>query len=374
MQAMVAAVQPGPGIFAAAMVPVTLDRVSRSFGDVRAVDSVTAEAPAGALTFLVGPSGCGKTTVLRMVAGLLAPDAGRILFGPDDVTALPAERRDCGLVFQNYALWPHMTVAQNVGFGLEARGVRGQELSRRVGEALEMVRMGGLGERRPAELSGGQQQRVALARAVVYRPRVLLLDEPLSNLDAGLRAGMRAQIRRTVDDLGITAIQVTHDQQEALSLADRIVLMRDGRVEQACGPREMYERPASRFAASFLGDANLLDAKAEGAVGAGVRILRTAAGTIGTLAAADRPADAALVACVRPEALRMQPDAAVPAGQPALRGVVAESGYFGDHARHRVDCSGTAILVTEPNPRRLGRRGEPVALTADPAQVAVLDG
>jgi len=251
---MVAAVQPGPGIFAAAMVPVTLDRVSRSFGDVRAVDSVTAEAPAGALTFLVGPSGCGKTTVLRMVAGLLAPDAGRILFGPDDVTALPAERRDCGLVFQNYALWPHMTVAQNVGFGLEARGVRGPELARRVGEALEMVRMGGLGERRPAELSGGQQQRVALARALVRKADLVLLDEPLANLDYKLREELRSELPQLFQSAGSVVVYATTEPEEALLLGGRTACLSEGRVRQFGPSGDVYRHPENLAAAEIFSD------------------------------------------------------------------------------------------------------------------------
>ena len=354
------------------MVPVTLDNVSRAFGAVRAVDRVTTEAPAGSLTILVGPSGCGKTTLLRMVAGLVTPDSGRILFGAEDVTAVPAERRDCGMVFQGYALWPHMTVERNVAFGLEVRGVRGEELRRRTGEALEMVRMSALGGRAPGELSGGQQQRVALARALVYRPRVLLLDEPLSNLDAALRAGMRAELRRIVDETGVTAIHVTHDQQEALGLADRIVVMRDGRIEQAGAPRELYERPRSGFVAAFLGDANLLDGALEGSAGPAPRTVRTAAGTVQTVHAPDRPAGDAVTACIRPEALALHAAGDVPGDRPALRGVVAASTYLGESVRHRVDCGGVAVTVSEPNPRRLGRRGEPVALTVDPAQVTLV--
>ena len=374
MGPMLSAGAPRPaGNFPRGMVPVTLDGLVKRFGTVTAVDRVTAEAPAGALTFLLGPSGCGKTTVLRMVAGFLDPDAGAVRFGARDMAGVPSERRACGMVFQGYALWPHMTVERNVAFGLEVRGVAKDELRHRVGEALERVRLSGLGARRPNELSGGQQQRVALARAIVYRPDVLLLDEPLSNLDARLRAEMRSEIRRTVTELGITAIYVTHDQQEALSMADRVVLMRDGRVEQAGGPRDLYERPRNRFVAGFLGDANFLEATTEGGAGTSPRALRTAAGTMTSAAARDLPAGSAVLACVRPEALRLHPDAAVPAGTPALRGVVAESAYFGEIARHRVDCAGTQLLVAELNPRHLGRRGEPVAVTADPEQVTVVE-
>ena len=355
------------------MTSVTLEGLAKSFGSTVAVDGVTVEAPAGSLTFLLGPSGCGKTTVLRMIAGFLEPTRGTVRFGDRDVTALPAERRECGMVFQGYALWPHMTVEQNVAFGLEVRKVPADERKRRVGEALELVRMGQLAARRPNELSGGQQQRVALARAIVYRPQVLLLDEPLSNLDAKLRHEMRGEIRRIVDDLGITAIYVTHDQQESLSLADRMVVLRDGRIEQVGGPRELYERPRNRFVAGFLGDVNFLDAVVEGPIGAGQRAIKTAAGTLESSTVGDRPAGAALVASVRPESFRLRPDAELPAGHPALRGVVVESAYFGGIAQHTVECIGIRVTVAELAPRLLSRRGEPVALTVDPERVVMLE-
>jgi iron(III) transport system ATP-binding protein len=353
---------------------VTLEKLRKAYGQTVAVDGVTLEAPAGGLTFLVGPSGCGKTTILRMIAGFLEPTAGTVRFGDRDVTTLPAEKRDCGMVFQSYALWPHMTVAQNVAFGLEVRKVPAAEANRRVGEALEMVRMGPYAQRRPNQLSGGQQQRVALARAIVYRPDVLLLDEPLSNLDAKLRLEMRGEIRRIVDELKVTAIYVTHDQKESLSLADRMVVLRDGRIEQVGGPRELYEQPRNRFVAEFLGETNFIEATVEGAPGGGTRAVRTAAGMLESSAAGTRPAGTKLTASVRPEALRIHADADVAAGRPALRGVVAESAYLGEMAQHRVDCQGTGIKVFELNPRRLSRRGEPVALTVEPEQVVLLEG
>jgi iron(III) transport system ATP-binding protein len=354
------------------MTSVTLEGLAKSFGATKAVDGVTVEAPAGSLTFLLGPSGCGKTTILRMIAGFIEPTRGTVRFGDRDVTAVPAERRECGMVFQGYALWPHMTVEQNVAFGLEVRKIPADERGRRVAEALEMVRMAPLASRRPNELSGGQQQRVALARALVYRPQVLLLDEPLSNLDAKLRHEMRGEIRRIVDELRITAIYVTHDQQEALALADRMVILRDGRVEQVGGPRELYERPTSRFVAEFLGEANMLDAVVEGPVAAGPRPIRTAAGTIESLHGGVHPAGTAMLACIRPESLVIRAADEVAEGTPALRGVVAETTYLGGLAQHKVDCAGTSVSVLEINPRHLSRRGEPVALTVDPAQVAML--
>ncbi|MEI6474561.1 MAG: ABC transporter ATP-binding protein [Planctomycetota bacterium] len=359
------------------MISVTLENLRKAYGQTIAVDGVTLEAPKGGLTFLLGPSGCGKTTILRMIAGFLEPSAGIIRFGDRDVTSLSAEKRDCGMVFQSYALWPHMTVAQNVAFGLEVRKVPAAEMRKRVGEALEMVRMGTYAERKPNQLSGGQQQRVALARAIVYRPDVLLLDEPLSNLDAKLRLEMRGEIRRIVDDLRVTAIYVTHDQKESLSLADKMVVLRDGRIEQVGGPRELYERPCNRFVAEFLGETNFLaatiDVAAHGSISSSPRLVKTSAGILETTTAGDRATSESLVASVRPESLRMHPEHSVAADRPALRGVVAESTYLGEVAQHRVDCKGTQIKVFELNPRHLSRRGEPVALTVDADQVVMLD-
>jgi iron(III) transport system ATP-binding protein len=352
------------------MLPVRLEGLSKSFGPTVAVDGVTCEAPGGKLTFLLGPSGCGKTTVLRMVAGLLEPTGGAVRFGDRDVTALPAERRGCGMVFQGYALWPHMTVAENVAFGLESRKVPRDEVRRRTGEALEMVRMAPYAARRPAELSGGQQQRVALARAVVYRPEVLLLDEPLSNLDARLRAEMRREIRRVVDEARLTAIHVTHDQHESLSMADRIIVMREGRIEQVGGPRELYERPASRFVAEFMGETNVLAGTATG----DALTVRTAAGPLASTGAGGRAAGSAIAVIVRPEALRVHADHDVPPGAPALRGIVAESSYLGATSTCRIDCGGIQVTALELDPPRPHAPGERVALTADPARVIVLDG
>lgn len=362
------------------MVRIKLQGIRKSYGPVPVVHDLSLEIEPGSLFFLLGGSGCGKTTILRMIAGFIEPTAGRILFDGQDVTALPAEERQCGMVFQSYALWPHMTVRDNVAFGLDVRGVKGQERARRVDEALAMVRMDQYADRKPNQLSGGQQQRVALARAIVYRPQVLLLDEPLSNLDAKLRHEMRGEIRRIVDETRITAIYVTHDQKESLSLADRMVVLRDGRIEQAGGPRELYERPGNRFVAEFLGETNFLDATLEGAPGSGTgaggatRKVKTAAGVLESTTADSHPAGTTLTASIRPEAFRLHAEADAPAGRPALRGVVAESTYLGEMAQHRVDCQGTTVKVFELNPRRLSRRGEPVALTVDAEQVVMLEG
>jgi len=233
-------------------------RLRKAFGPVVAVDDVSLDAAPGEFVALLGPSGCGKSTLLRMVAGLVEPDGGEIVLAGEDITRVAVHRRNLGLVFQSYALFPHMTVFENVAFGLRRRGVGPPELGPRVERMLELVRLGPLGARYPRELSGGQQQRVALARALVTEPRVLLLDEPLSNLDALLRDEMRVELKRLQERLGITMIFVTHDQAEALVLSDRVVVMEAGRVEQIGRPEEVYRRPATAFVARFLGRANFL--------------------------------------------------------------------------------------------------------------------
>jgi putative spermidine/putrescine transport system ATP-binding protein len=237
---------------------LALDGVTRTFGAITVVDSVTLEVASGGMLGLLGPSGCGKTTILRMIAGLLPVTAGTIRIDGQDVTATPPHRRDVGLVFQHYALFPHLSVAANVAFGLEMRGVSPADIRVRVAEALEMVRLPDLGARRPHELSGGQQQRIALARALVVRPRLLLLDEPLSNLDARLRDGLRVEIRAIQRRLGITTVLVTHDQAEALAMCDSVGVMAQGRVLQLGPPRTLYEAPASRQVAEFVGRVNTL--------------------------------------------------------------------------------------------------------------------
>jgi len=238
---------------------LSLRRLRKTFGPVVAVDEVSLDAAPGEFLSLLGPSGCGKSTVLRMVAGLVEPDSGQVLLAGDDITRTAVHRRNVGLVFQSYALFPHMSVFDNVAFGLRRRSVADREARPRVERMLELVRMGPLGARYPRELSGGQQQRVALARALVTEPRVLLLDEPLSNLDALLRDEMRVELKRLQERLGTTMIFVTHDQAEALILSDRVVVMEAGRVEQVGLPEDVYRRPATAFVARFLGRANFLD-------------------------------------------------------------------------------------------------------------------
>ena len=251
---------------------VSLQHLSKTLGNVVAVNDVTLDVADGELFFLLGPSGCGKTTLLRLIAGLYPTDSGAIHFGQRVMTDVPPNKRNAGMVFQSYALWPHMTVFENVAYGLEVRSVSADEKRRRVMESLEVVHMTPYADRSPNQLSGGQQQRVALARALVIKPDVLLLDEPLSNLDAKLRLELREEIRRIHRELRVTTIYVTHDQQEALSLADRVALMREGRVEQVGTPQELYHAPGSDFVKSFLGAANFVQGRVTEVVGAQVNV------------------------------------------------------------------------------------------------------
>ena len=349
------------------MQSITLRKLSCAFGSVRAVDGIDLHVPAASMCFLLGPSGCGKTTVLRMIAGFQQPTSGQVLFGERDVTELAAERRDTGMVFQGYALWPHMSVFDNVSFGLEVRRVPAAERRTRVMQALEMVQMQHLAARRPGELSGGQQQRVALARAIAFRPAALLLDEPLSNLDAKLRIEMRGEIRRVCRELRMTAIYVTHDQKEALSLADEIVLLREGRVAQRGAPRDLYHRPATRFVAEFMGQTNFISGTVESADARGC-VVRTEAGAL-ECCTRGLLAGARVTLSVRPESLRL-----APAGAP-LHGRCASSTYLGEMTEHVVETAAGPIKAHEIDPRTPGRVGETLHLAADrESVVAVTDG
>src|SRR5258707_5892570 len=238
---------------------VTIEHVSFGYGSTPVLDDISLDVVRGEFFAFLGPSGSGKTTLLRLIAGFGTPSAGRILIGERDLTRLPPWSRNVGMVFQSYALWPHMTVAKNVAFGLERRKFSRAEVERKVRDALDLVGLGALADRRPAQLSGGQQQRVALARTLVIEPEVLLLDEPLSNLDARLRVDMRSELRQLQRKLGLTAIYVTHDQEEANAIADRIAVLDQGRIQQIGTPLDLYDQPANRFVATFLGTANLIE-------------------------------------------------------------------------------------------------------------------
>ncbi len=278
---------------------VTLDGLSKRYGDVEAVRELSLDIPAGRFYSLLGPSGCGKTTTLRMIAGFEEPSAGRVVIGGADVTQTPSHKRPVNTVFQSYALFPHLSVRENVGFGLRFQRAAKAEKERRVAAALDLVQMGALGRRRPHELSGGQQQRVALARALVLEPAVLLLDEPLGALDAKLRRTLQVELKALQERVGITFIYVTHDQEEALTMSDSLAVMQDGIVEQAGTPREVYEEPRTTFVAEFLGTSNLMTATADaGAVRLGdVRLAVSGA--------APGSGDARLT--IRPERIRIEP-------------------------------------------------------------------
>ncbi|MCW8129300.1 MAG: ABC transporter ATP-binding protein [Planctomycetota bacterium] len=320
-----------------------LQNLRVSYGAVRALDGVTVKIEPGEMFFLLGPSGCGKSTLLRSVAGFIEEFDGDIRIGSESLKGVPPHRRDFGMVFQNYALFPHLTVFGNVAFGLEARGVASAEIKTRVTEALKLVGLSGYEERRPGELSGGQQQRVALARALVIRPRVLLLDEPLSNLDAKLRWEMRSEIKRIHAQTRITTLYVTHDQKEALSLADRMAILKDGKIEALGRPRDLYWNPPSRFAAGFLGDLNEL----QGTLGADAMV-KTALGEIAI--PSGRPegvsASGTVTVFCRPEsvALAAAEGGALPAGHAELTAgaTVAGSAFLGEYTLYEIDLPGGA--------------------------------
>jgi iron(III) transport system ATP-binding protein len=355
------------------MVSVKFERVTKILGQSRAVDGLTLEIKPGELFFLLGPSGCGKTTALRLVAGFYAPDEGRIILNERDQSRVPPHKRNTGMVFQNYALWPHMNVWNNVAYGLKMRGVSEDVKKQRVGHALETVQMETYAERLPNQLSGGQQQRVALARALVIEPDVILLDEPLSNLDAKLRIEMRAQIKEIHQKIGRTMIYVTHDQAEALSMADRIAVMYRGRAVQVGTPRQLYTRPESAFVAEFIGGTNLLPGTLDER--GDLLTVRTPVGLIRAANGAKDIARGDLVFCsVRPEALRFQTEGPLFAELNQLTAEIQSIMYFGDSEQYSLRLTdGTLVRVVEYNQTaRTAEVGKRVSLAIDPRDVIVL--
>jgi len=311
-------------------VPIHLQSVGKTFADgTRALEPLQLDIAAGETLVLLGPSGCGKTTLLRIIAGLETPDAGgRVLFGDTDVSALPIERRNVGMVFQSYALFPNMNVAENIGYGLRVRSVDLTNREKKINELLALVQLEGYGERRIDQLSGGQRQRVALARALAVRPRALLLDEPLTALDAKLREQLRADIDRLLRSLSITSVYVTHDQSEAMALGDRVAVMESGRIAQIGTPREIYFRPRTAFVADFIGTMNRM-----------------------------RLAPGAAESLFRPEDTRV-----VAAGEAQFSGTIVSVFFLGDHTRLMVDCGSSQLLTVETTDRREFRQGEPLHL------------
>jgi spermidine/putrescine transport system ATP-binding protein len=346
---------------------VRLERVTKRFDDVVAVDDLSLSIEHGSFFALLGPSGCGKTTTLRMIGGFEEPTAGTIFLGEQSVTGLPAYRRDVNTVFQSYALFPHLSIFDNVAFGLRRKRTPRAEVTRRVGEVLELVALGGLEKRKPRQLSGGQQQRVALARALVNRPRVLLLDEPLGALDLKLRKQMQLELKRIQNEVGVTFVHVTHDQEEAMTMADTIAVMHEGRVEQLGSPSELYERPRTDFVAGFLGVSNLLAGVVAGEsavrldAGPEVRVPREMlAGRSGRVQIG-----------IRPEKLRLGRD-----GVNVLDGVVEERSYIGVATQYFVATAAGSLSVYVQNAdARAGPAdvGSPVAVSWDPEATFVVD-
>jgi iron(III) transport system ATP-binding protein len=355
------------------MVRVTVSEVEKRFGDVVALKGVDLEIERGELFFLLGPSGCGKTTLLRCLAGFYTPDRGRILFEDKDVTRLAPHKRNTGMMFQSYALWPHMTVAENVAFGLEQRKVPKREIKERVGQALESVRMGAYADRKPNQLSGGQQQRIALARSLVIRPQCLFLDEPLSNLDAKLRLEMRQEIRRVCKEYNLTTIYVTHDQKEALSIADRMAVLENGNILQIGAPAEVYKRPRTRLIADFIGETNFLEGQVVRS-GAGNILVETPIGQLSGVAGDPEESFSegqVVTVSIRPECIKLDTH---PVEENGFPGRIGESVYYGELAQYEF-FSGSEfhVKVFELNPRYLNRVGqEGLFAYMDPEDVVVL--
>jgi len=352
------------------MVRITVENAVKEFGDVRALDDVSLTIEKGELFFMLGPSGCGKTTLLRMIAGFYFPDGGRILFDDKDVSHTPPHQRNTGMVFQNYALWPHMSVRENLTFGLEMHNVSPKDRAARVERALEMVQMQEYADRSPNQLSGGQQQRVALGRALVLEPDVVLLDEPLSNLDARLRLEMRDQIARIHEALDLTMVYVTHDQAEALSMADRMAIMQRGKISQLGGPREVYHRPLSSFVADFIGETNLISGKVVSCETSEVVVETDVGKIVSTVSSAFQVGDT--VTCsIRPEYIQPTQDLNV---QNGIEAEVARVFFLGNHEQYFFqlqngdEWKALAFAATEP----LATAGAKVKLVCDPHQVVVL--
>ena len=349
---------------------VRLERLTKEFRSpegrgVVAVDDVSMELAGGSFVTLLGPSGCGKTTTLRMIAGFETPTSGRVLVDGVDVSRRTPDKREMGMVFQSYALFPHLNVFENVAYGLRLRRRSGTALRAAVEETLALVGLTGLGQRRPSELSGGQQQRVALARAMAIEPRVLLFDEPLSNLDAKLRVSLRSEIRRIQQTLGITSVYVTHDQSEAMALSDVVVVMNAGRVEQAGSPDQVYRRPATRFVADFIGRANFVPAVVESASD-GAAEVSLLGRRLRVPAAPGVAAGGAATVVVRPESMRV--------GTGELRGVVRRATFLGPMAEYELDVDGSVLLAVDQDWMGGGLHdpGEEVSWSLRPEQAYVI--
>lgn len=355
------------------MVSVQLDGLTKRFGDVTAVDEISLSVNQGELFFLLGPSGCGKTTLLRLIGGFYQPDAGNIKFDGRSVEGLPAFRRNAAMVFQNYALFPHMTVYENVAYGLHARKLSRIDVEDRVPPALDLVQMSEFGGRFPAQLSGGQQQRVALARALIVQPDVLLLDEPLSNLDAQLRVEMRGEIRRIQQESRLTTIYVTHDQEEALSIADRIAVINDGCIEQIATPYQIYRKPATRFVSQFIGKVNIIEGTVQKIEENHAEIESTIGNILSQRPDSGIDVGDAVLCVVRPESVCIIAPGSSLTAHNKIHSTIADTTYLGDHELLHLKVDGVDLTAIQVNPREESNsRGNEVIVTFEPDDVILL--
>ncbi len=358
------------------MVSIKIRGLVKRFGDVVALNQLDLDIEAGELFFLLGPSGCGKTTLLRSIAGFHIPEEGSIEFDGEDVTNIPPHKRETAMMFQSYALWPHLNVFKNVAFGLEERKVNKNEIKSRVEEALDMVKMSGLGIRKVNQLSGGQQQLVALARALVVRPRCLMLDEPLSNLDAKLRVEMRTEIRRICKDFGLTAIYVTHDQKEALSIADRMAILDNGNLAQIGTPEEIYQSPNSALVAGFIGETNFIPGRIASKTTKGYSVSTGLGHFTGRVSPADWEPEnlEEVILSIRPECLSL---ANRNSYENTIAGKLKETIYLGEIAQYTLMAEGSEeeICISELNPHRVVRESnQTLYAAADVEDVVILQG
>jgi len=355
---------------------IEVQGLTKRFGAMAAVSEVSLSIQEGELFTLLGPSGCGKTTLLRLIAGFYAPDAGEIRFDGQRVNDMPPHERGIGMVFQNYALWPHMTVFDNIAYGLKLRQIGRSEIAARVEAVLGKVKLGGLGDRYPGQLSGGQQQRVALARALVLNPKILLLDEPLSNLDAKIRVQVRQEIRKLQKELGITTIYVTHDQEEALTLSDRIAVFNQGKVFQVGAPKDLYERPANRFVADFIGINNLIDGTVESVETRERRLrVKTALGVLSALLDERFQVGDKCVLCIRPENATV--DGAATPDRNLVKGRITFAAYLGNTLRYDVELSPGHVFkadIRDPWHHEILPMGSAVAVTFPASSTVAIEG